>query len=184
MTKLRKISLVGISVIALFIGAVVYSYSGSEVEQPIIPVLAQQFISGSSMVSIGDNNPVMIEISGIEFDVDTTGVINNEDGVITEFIDNIYMAHNNLAGKYFGGDAEITYANGSVIEYMVDEIIIMQALDPFSGSTNYTDGVYLYTANDIHRLIFSRGVVFVTCYQKDDNASWGRKFVIMEEVNK
>jgi hypothetical protein len=127
--------------------------------------------------------PIRIEIDGVNFTVDDSGIPPNVDGVIAKFVDNVYIAHDLLAGRYFNGDnAIIEYSNGEAIEYRMIETIILQALPQPDGSTNYTDGKYVYTSDDIHLRIFSRGVVFVTCYTKDGQSGWGRKFIIMEKL--
>lgn len=128
--------------------------------------------------------PISIEIDGQLFAVDTSGNAPVYEGIIGRFVDDVYIAHNGLAGKYFSDNATITYSNGEVIEYREVETIILQAIDPYDPATKYTDGVYIYTSDDIHLRIFSRGVVFATCYDKDGQIGWGRRFVIMKEVTK
>ena len=139
-------------------------------------------VLGLSDVYAGNSDPTLINIDNMYFRVDNSGKVSDDDGIITEFIDNVYVAHNNLAGRYFDNNVKIRYSNGVVAEYEEVETIVLQALDPFSGSSNYTDGIHLYTSLDIHQQIFSRGVVFMTCYEKDGNPSWGRKFIIMKSV--
>jgi hypothetical protein len=128
--------------------------------------------------------PISIEIDGQLFAVDTSGNAPVYEGIIGRFVDNVYIAHNGLAGKYFSDNATITYSNGEVIEYRETETIILQAIDPYDPATKYTDGKYVYTSDDIHYRIFSRGVVFATCYDRDGQIGWGRRFVIMKEVTK
>lgn len=126
--------------------------------------------------------PTSIEIDGRSFAVDTSGNAPVYEGIIGQFVDNVYIAHNGLAGKYFTDNATITYADGEVIEYREVETIILQAIDPYDPATKYTDGVYIYTSDDIHYRIFSRGVVFATCYDYNGQIGWGRKFIVMEEL--
>jgi hypothetical protein len=126
--------------------------------------------------------PTNIEIDGQIFAVDTSGNAPVYEGIIGRFIDNVYIAHNGLAGKYFSDNATITYTNGEVIEYREVETIILQAIDPYDPATKYTDGIYVYTSDDIHYRIFSRGVVFATCYDYNGQIGWGRKFIVMKEL--
>lgn len=137
---------------------------------------------GRAAVVEGNNAPVLIEIGGYDFEVDNTGTIANVDGIITEFEDDVYLAHSNLAGRFFGNTTRITYANGKAVTYRLSETIIVQALDPTAGETYYTDGVYLYSPTELRERILYRGVSFMTCYEKDRTASWGRIIFIMEEV--
>ena len=127
--------------------------------------------------------PISIEIDGQLFAVDTSGNAPVYEGIIGRFVDNVYIAHNGLAGKYFSDNATITYSNGEVIEYREVETIILQAIDPYDPATKYTDGKYVYTSDDIHLRIFPLGdVIFATCVDKDGQIGWGRKFIIMKEV--
>lgn len=130
----------------------------------------------------GRSLPVSIEIDGHSFAVDTSGDAPVYENAIGLFVDNVYIAHNGLAGKYFSDNAIITYSNGEVIEYREVETIILQAIDPYDVSKGYTDGTYLWTSDDIHYRIFSRGVVFATCYDYNGQVGWGRKFIVMEEL--
>ncbi len=139
-------------------------------------------ISGTSQVSLGNPDPILININGIDFQVDNTGQVPTDDKTIAKFVDNVYIAHNHLAGQYFDNNVEITYANGSISEYQESETIILQAIDPYDISKGYTDGERIYTSDDIHYQIFSKGIVFATCYNKDGQVGWGRKFIIMKPV--
>jgi hypothetical protein len=145
----------------------------------ILVVVLSIFMSGFTPVG---SIPVSIEIDGQVFSVDMSGDAPVYDGIIGRFIDNVYIAHNSLAGRYFTDNAVITYSNGEAKEYHAIETIILQAIDPYDPATKYTDGTYVYTSDDIHYRIFSRGVVFATCYDKDGQIGWGRKFIVMEEL--
>jgi hypothetical protein len=98
-------------------------------------------------------------------------------------VDGVFIAHNTLAGKYFTDRATIHYADGQVKEYQAIETIILQAIDPYDPATKYTDGVYVYTSDDIHYRIFTKGdATFATCYDFNGQVGWGRKFIVMKEV--
>ena len=135
---------------------------------------------GSAAVMEGNGDSINIEINGMLFAVDNGGIPPTTDDAIAEFVDDVYIAHNFLAGKYFADSAKIEYVNGEIIEYQEVETIVLQAIDPYDPATKYTDGEYIYTSDDIHFRIFNRGVVFVTCVDKDNQLSWGRKFIIMK----
>lgn len=135
---------------------------------------------------------LVLMLSGMTFikfpavlSVDESGLTPNIDGVVSRFTDNVYIAHSNLAGKYFTGDNIILeYSDGKRIEYKSVKTIIMQAYDQGDGSTIYREGNKWYTSNDLHKEIFSRGVVLATCYEKYGISGWGRKFIFMEKADK
>jgi hypothetical protein len=136
----------------------------------------------SGFISLPGNVPVTIQIDDHVFAVDLSGDAPVYEGIIGRFVENVYIAHNGLAGKYFSDNAIIQYANGDIKKYRAVDTIILQAIDPYDPATKYTDGTYVYTSDDIHIRIFSRGVVFATCFDYNGQIGWGRKFIIMEEV--
>lgn len=115
--------------------------------------------------------------------VDESGFAPDVDGVVSRFADNVYIAHDILAGKQFTGkNIILEYSDGKRVEYRAIETIIMQVYDQGDGSMVYKDGDNWYTSDDLYTVVYSRGVVFVTCYTKYGVAGWGRKFVVMEKV--
>lgn len=115
--------------------------------------------------------------------VDESGYAPNIDGVVSRFAPNVYIAHDILAGKQFTGkNIILEYSDGKRIEYKSVEIIIMQVYKQGDGSMVYKDGDNWYTSDDLYSVVYSRGVVFATCYTKYGVAGWGRKFVIMEKA--
>ena len=144
----------------------------------LIPLIVAFFLSGFTVPV-----PETIEIDGHVFAVDLSGEAPVYEGIIGRFVDNVYIAHNGLAGKYFRDNAIIRYSNGETKEYEAVETIILQAIDPYDPATKYTDGVYVYTSDDIHSRIFTKGdVTFATCYDFNGQVGWGRKFIVMKEV--
>jgi hypothetical protein len=126
--------------------------------------------------------PVFIQMGEHVFSVALSGEVPVDESTVLEFVPNVYIAHNGLAGKHFINTATIQYSDGTVVNYEATEIIVLQAIDPYDPSTKYTDGKYVYTSDDIHHRIFTLGeVVFATCYDKNGQVGWGRKFIIMEE---
>jgi hypothetical protein len=131
------------------------------------------------------NLPVRMEIASTYFSIDTSGIVPDKEGAITQFAPGVFLAHNYLSGKYFTGDnVFITYSDGSRIEYGAVEMFVLQALPQTDGSTLYSDGKILYTDADIFLKIFNRGdITLATCYNNGDAISWGRKFIVMKELS-
>lgn len=124
--------------------------------------------------------PLYIETGEYVFDVVLSGEVPVDEFQILQFVQNVYVAHNTLAGKYFSNTAKIRYSDGTILEYEATETIILQAINPYDPATKYTDGTYIYTSDDIHHRIFPRGeIIFATCYDKNGQVGWGRKFIIM-----
>ncbi len=141
------------------------------------------FLILATFIISGFSSPTMIEIDGIMFTVDHSGIPPVDEYSIAKFVDGVFIAHNTLAGKYFTDRATIHYADGQVKEYQAIETIILQAIDPYDPATKYTDGTYVYTSDDIHYRIFTKGdVTFATCYDFNGQVGWGRKFIVMKEV--
>lgn len=138
----------------------------------------------NTRVYANDKVPSFVETGGYIFDVVTSGEVPTNEFTVLQFVENVYVAHNTLAGKHFSNTAKIQYSDGTIRSYEVVETIVLQAIDPYDPATKYTDGTYVYTSDDIHYRIFSRGIVFATCYDKNGQVGWGRKFIIMKEQDK
>ncbi len=131
------------------------------------------------------NIPVRMEIASTYFQIDTSGIAPNVDGVVAQFYDNVYIAHDVLAGRYFNGDnVFITYSDGQQIEYGAVEMFVLQAITQPDGSTIYSDGIRAYTSDDLYTEIYPRGdIILITCYTYNNQPGWGRKFIVMKEVS-
>lgn len=97
------------------------------------------------------------------------------------------LAHNYLAGAYFasleiGDEIRIIYGDGRIVLYEVAVIYKFQALDPFSGTSNFIDlsTSSAYTASQVFDLVYTGGdhVTLQTCIARGDLSTWGRLFVL------
>lgn len=119
-------------------------------------------------------------------------------GVVTEFRivrkqtgNEGIIAHNYLAGGQFytlqiGDLAELVLGDGSVIDFEITDIQDYQALSPNSPTSNFINlntGEKL-TASDLFFKVYGGylTLTFQTCISRDNISSWGRTFIIGEEL--
>lgn len=101
------------------------------------------------------------------------------------------LAHNFASGSLFPDVKEdavinIIYGNGKVNNYKVTSIVMFQALSPNSATSSFVDlgsGEKL-SAGKLFEKIYkgTPHLVLQTCIAKDNEASWGRLFIIAEPV--
>jgi hypothetical protein len=104
------------------------------------------------------------------------------------------LAHNDLAGAGFAAiqlnqTAIVIYGNGQDVYYQVAEFQKYQALSPTSTYSDFinTDGSgERLTASKLFSRIYGPGkrLVFQTCIEVNNDASWGRLFIIAYPVAK
>lgn len=102
------------------------------------------------------------------------------------------VAHNNLAGARFfdlsvGDRVVLVYGDGTKLTYEITEIDEFQALSPYSPYSDFVDlsnpekilsasGLFLKMYNPDGRLVMQ------TCIAQNGVDSWGRLFVVAEQV--
>jgi hypothetical protein len=103
------------------------------------------------------------------------------------------LAHNFAAGSFFtdiqvGDVINTIYGNGDISQYKVSKIVRYQALSPESASSNFVDLVSgeKLTAAKLFEKVYKgdRHLVLQTCIAKDNEASWGRLFILADPVEK
>jgi hypothetical protein len=110
----------------------------------------------------------------------------------TEFGTIGLLAHNYLAGRYFfqvvpGQEIELTYSDNRTSRFVVTQIQQYQAISPNSPSSNFINlntGKHL-TASNLFKEIYTNQterLVLQTCIYKDQNPTWGRMFIIAEQI--
>ena len=119
--------------------------------------------------------------------------VSNSNGEITQFAlalqyGNIgLLAHNTLSGRLFpqlaiGQQVRLVYGDGNIEDFVVEDILRFQALQPASVSSTFRNldkEEILSTVEMFNRAyVGERHVVFQTCIEAEGNASWGRLFVI------
>ena len=97
------------------------------------------------------------------------------------------LAHNYLAGVAFhslqkGQLVQLIHGDGHITEFVVDEAMHFQALNPKSPTSDFIDlssGERLSAAK-LFLMAYNHpgSVVFQTCINAEGNKSWGRLFVI------
>ncbi len=97
------------------------------------------------------------------------------------------LAHDNLVGKSFavlqnGQEFHLIYGDGQISTFVVSEILQFQALEPTSISSSFVDleSGDILTTSELFMKIYDRPgqVILQTCINADNNASWGRLFII------
>ena len=101
------------------------------------------------------------------------------------------IAHNYLAGGQFfdlkiGDIAEVVLGDGTVIEFEIYDIQDYQALSPNSPTSDFLDletGEKL-SASDLFYRVYGGNLTltFQTCINRNNLSTWGRTFVIGEEL--
>jgi len=125
------------------------------------------------------------------------GFVSTEAAVTTQFsmaaeAGNIgLLAHNTLAGRSFssiihGDKIILIYGDGRAEDFMVETILLYQALDPLSPYGQFKDlGTQkTLSTEELFNKVY-RGeyhVTLQTCIENDGNISWGRLFVIAEPI--
>ena len=125
------------------------------------------------------------------------GFVSSIDEVVTEFeMSRDYgvtglMAHNYLAGEYFlnlqeGDIVQIIFGDGKIKRYAISDIQRFQALQPNSPRSQFLD---LATSEQISATqLFKRvymgdhHLTLQTCIQEGSVDTWGRMFVIAEQI--
>jgi len=121
------------------------------------------------------------------------GYVSSKDGETTQFrmasqFGNIgLLAHNHLAGKSFseltvGQKIVLVYGDGHMENFVVEEVLKYQALQPNSPYSSFhnIDKDETLTAEQMFKRVYfgDRHVTFQTCINAEGNASWGRLFII------
>jgi hypothetical protein len=125
------------------------------------------------------------------------GYVSTEETVATQFgiaaeVGNVgLLAHNTHAGSFFSnikqGDRIIlVYGDGHIESFMANSIQRYQALDPLSPYSKFKDleTQTTFTAENLFNNVY-RGeyhLTLQTCIDNNDNASWGRLFIIATPV--
>ncbi len=123
--------------------------------------------------------------------------VSNEEDTLTQFslvsAKNAYglLAHNHLAGQYFSdletGQFILVVMKEETKVFQINQILDYQALTPNSPYSNFKalDGSdQVINTNTLFSNIYTKDnqLVLQTCISLEDEMSWGRKFVIAEEI--
>jgi hypothetical protein len=102
------------------------------------------------------------------------------------------LAHNFLAGLSFfdlssGQDVYVVYGDGTTVHYVITDVRRFQALQPNSPYSEFIDldTDAHYTSSDVFYEVYGNDgkLVLQTCIAADGVDSWGRLFVIAEQIS-
>jgi len=102
------------------------------------------------------------------------------------------LAHDFLAGKYFfqlslGNKIQLIYGDGKIENFLVTHIYRYQATDPESVYSQFIDldSQEILSSTKLFKEVYmgAQHITFQTCITENENASWGRLFVIAEPAN-
>jgi hypothetical protein len=102
------------------------------------------------------------------------------------------LAHNFLAGTQFfkirlNQEIVLVFGDGKLKDYSVSDIKSYQALSPNDPYSNFLgpDGQNTLSSEEVFKEVYAKGnqLVFQTCIQKGNEDSWGRLFIIANEMN-
>jgi hypothetical protein len=125
------------------------------------------------------------------------GFVSSIQGVVTQFAmaqkNNVIglLAHNFSSGSQFtylqmGGKIDLIYGDGTTKEFTITGVDSYQALSPtspYSDFVNLATGEKL-TAEQMFIKYYTGNphVTFQTCIQQGDQSSWGRLFIVAQEL--
>jgi len=157
-------------------------------------------INGQPEMLVGAYVPEKLALPVVQQPLGQDGYVSDQYGVITQFAAAAeygtvgLLAHNYLSGQSFfdltrEDDVALVYGDGILRYYRVTAVLHYQALDP---NNTYSDFIDLddpaggrLSSTDVFQQVYGQAgrVVFQTCIEAYDNASWGRLFVIAEPAN-
>ena len=135
----------------------------------------------------------VLKLPVVQQPVDRPYYVSNHNGEATQFrmasqYGNIgLLAHNTLSGISFsklalGQEVRLVYGDGSVMYFVVKQILRFQALDPESVSSSFRnlDRSEILSAGEMFNRAYAgeSRLVFQTCIEAKGKVSWGRLFVV------
>lgn len=135
----------------------------------------------------------VLELPVVQQPITDAYYVSNRNGEVTQFAlasqyGNIgLLAHNTLSGRIFsnlavGQEVRLVYGDGRVEEFVIQQLLHFQALDPDSISSTFRnlDRNETLSSGELFNRAYvgERRLVFQTCIEAQGNVSWGRLFVI------
>ncbi len=161
---------------------------------PSLDEFIAQVKNGDKNMVVGIYVPGVLALPVGQQPKDNAGYVTRDPDQVTQFdLAERYgtigiLAHNDLAGADFSSiqvnqTAVVIYGNGRDVYYQVAEVQRYQALSPtstFSDFVNMDHSDERLTASKLFSRIYAPGkrLVFQTCIEAYDDASWGRLFII------
>lgn len=165
---------------------------------PIFDQFVQSVVNGEPDQRVGVFVENLFSYPIIQQPANQPAFITSSAGEVTEFRivrqqtgNEGLIAHNYLAGSQFfslkaGDIAEIVLGDGSVIEFEIFAVQDYQALTPNSPTSDFLDlatGSKL-SASDLFYRVYGGNLTltFQTCINRNNLSTWGRTFIIGEEL--
>jgi hypothetical protein len=135
----------------------------------------------------------VIELPVVQQPITDSYYVSNRNGEVTQFAlasqygNTGLLAHNTLSGRMFsnlaiGQEVRLVYGDGRVEDFVIQQILRFQALDPASISSTFQnlDRNETLSAGEMFNRAYvgERRIVFQTCIEAQGNVSWGRLFII------
>jgi len=135
----------------------------------------------------------VLDLSITQQPADEPYFVSDRDGEATQFsmasqYGNIgLLAHNTLSGRFFsklavGQDVQLVYEDGRVENFVLEQLLRFQALEPESVSSSFRnlDRNEIISAGEMFNRAYvgDHRLVFQTCIEAEGNVSWGRLFVV------
>lgn len=151
---------------------------------------ANEGSSSVARVTVADvfDFPVVQQPSGNAGYISTRSNTLTQFGMASQYGSLGILAHNYLAGKYFGKlysgtSVTVTFSDGSTKNYTVSSVLSYQALSPesaYSNFVNVNDPSTTLSSTDLFMQTYGNNgaLVLQTCIAKNGNSSWGRLFII------
>jgi hypothetical protein len=167
-------------------------------DAPSLELFLQEVTNGDPEAVRGLYVPGVLADAIVEQPEGMPAFVSSEAGVLTRFgMAEEHgtlglLAHNYLAGEDFhqlgqGEEIVLIYGNGRTETYVVQQILRYQALSPRSVISDFIDlknGKRL-SAADLFQKVYNRpgDLVLQTCIYADEDASWGRLFIIAVPID-
>ncbi len=170
----------------------------NELPLPVFDQFVQSVVNGEPDQRVGVFVENLFSFPIIQQPANQPAYITSSAGEVTEFRivrqqtgNEGLIAHNYLAGNQFfslkpGDIAEIVLGDGSVIEFEIVAVEDYQALTPNSPTSDFLDlatGAKL-SASDLFYRVYGGNLTltFQTCINRNNLSTWGRTFIIGEEL--
>src|SRR5688572_10073881 len=151
---------------------------------PLLDVFVSQIQNGQADELRGIYIPEILAVRVVQQPTGNNEFVSPRQGIATQFGpasqlgSTGLLAHNYLAGENFylleeGQKFYLIYGDGRTSAFVVTEILIYQALEPASASSNFADleNSGLLTASELFSKIYNRPgqVIFQTCISAEGN---------------
>jgi len=169
-------------------------------QAPVVPPeLVARWVNGQAGLLVGVYVEGKLALPVVQQPAGQSGYVSERDEVLTQFAPASdygvtgLLAHNFLSGAQFfalaaGDPVALVYGDGSIRRFQIIHALRYQALQPTNTYSDFIDladpdGRRISSTEVFRRVYMEAGrIVFQTCIEANGNPSWGRLFVIGEEI--